>query len=74
MKAILEFNLPDDDSEFNLANKGGKYYCALWEMDQWLRSKIKYDDTLTDEQHSTYQKCRDQLRECMFDNDVSFNN
>ena len=73
MKAILEFNLPDDQIDFNFATRGGKYYCALWEMDQWLRSQVKYNESLTDEQHDTYQKCREQLRECMSDNDVSFN-
>ena len=74
MKAILEFNLPEDQIDFDLAVKGTKYYSALWEMDQWLRSQIKYNDNLTDEQHDVYQKCRDQLRECMSDNDVTFNN
>jgi hypothetical protein len=73
MKAILEFNLPEDQIDFDLAVKGTKYYSALWEMDQWLRSQIKYNDKLTDEQHAVYQVCRDELRECMDENGVSFN-
>lgn len=73
MKAILEFNLPEDESEFNLANKGSKYYFVLWEMDQWYRSKIKYDDTLSDEQYKIYEDSRQQLRDFMHDNGVTFN-
>lgn len=74
MKAILEFNLPDDQPEFDLANKGSDYYSVLWEMDQWLRSQIKYNDSLTNEQYEVYEKCREQLREFMNDNEVTFNN
>jgi hypothetical protein len=72
MKATLEFDLPDDQIDFDFATKGQKYYSTLWEMDQWLRSQIKYNEKLTDEQHDTYEACRDQLREIMNDNSVSF--
>lgn len=42
MKAILEFNLPEDAREHNLAARAGNMYSSLWELDQWLRGKIKY--------------------------------
>jgi hypothetical protein len=73
MKAILEFDLPDDQADFDLANKGGKYYFVLWEMDQWYRSKIKYDGTLSDEQYKMYEDSREHLRGLMYDNGVTFN-
>jgi hypothetical protein len=73
MKATLEFNLPDDQTEFNFANSGSRYYCALWEMDQWLRSKIKYGENLTDEQYGVYELCREELRDIMSNNTISFN-
>ena len=38
MKAILEFDLPDDSGEFRLASTASDLYNTLWEMDQWLRS------------------------------------
>lgn len=44
MKAILEFNLPEDKEDFDYANNGFNYYMALYEMDQWLRSECKYND------------------------------
>ena len=44
MKAILEFNLPEDKENFEFANNGFNYYMALCEMDEWLRSEYKYND------------------------------
>ena len=41
-KAILEFNLPEDNQEFLLATSGLKFWSVLWELDQSLRSKTKY--------------------------------
>ena len=65
MKAILEFNLPEDNQEFELHTKASKMYCTLWELDQWLRSEIKYKDKELDE-------VRDKLRELMNDNRIDF--
>ena len=73
MKAILEFNLPDDQIDFNFATKGDKYYSTLLEMDNWLRGKIKYAENLTNEQYAVYEECRNELRDLMYNNDTSFN-
>ena len=43
MKAILEFNLPEEKDEYDFANNGLNYYSALVEFDQWLRSEYKYN-------------------------------
>lgn len=34
--------MPDDEVEFNWANNGYNYYSVLCELDNELRSKIKY--------------------------------
>jgi hypothetical protein len=65
MKAILEFNLPEDKQEFELATKASKMYCTLWDLDQWLRSEIKNKDKELDD-------VRDKLRELMYDNRIDF--
>ena len=44
MKAILEFNLPEDKENFEFATNGINYYSALTEFDNWLRSEYKYND------------------------------
>ena len=73
MKAKLKFKLPEDTHEWYNAIKGAAMHSTLWEYDQWLRSKIKYED-LTDEQYKAYQGCRDRLRELLYDNDVNIEN
>ena len=40
--AKLEFSLPTEGNEFMLAQKGGTFYSALWEIDQHCRSIIKH--------------------------------
>ena len=43
-KAILEYQLPEEQSEFDMDRNAGKYYGAIWEMYNYLRSQIKYAD------------------------------
>ena len=72
MKAILEFNLPDDDQEYNLANNAINFWNVLWELDQELRANTKYaPDDMTDDDYDAYQKIRDKLHELMTENNVS---
>ena len=74
MKAILEFNLPEDSHEFDMATQGLNMHSVLWEMDQWLRAQYKYmpDSEYSEDKYETYQKCREHLRELMFENGVKF--
>ena len=51
MKAILEFNLPDDQIEFNRASQSLDMACALFDILQLRKAmERKYwdDDTVTD--------------------------
>jgi hypothetical protein len=69
MKAKLIFDLPEESHEWENAIQGSKMRSTLWEYDQWLRSKIKYED-LNDEQYQVYQGCRDQLRTLLIENNI----
>ena len=42
MKAILEFNLPDDHNEYQVATQAPKVQSFLWDFSQQLRSWYKY--------------------------------
>ena len=64
MKATLEFNLPEDQDDFNYANNGFNYYMALVEMDQWLRSEYKYNG-----KEDMYE-VREKLNEIILSNNV----
>ncbi len=74
MKATLEFNLPEDHIEFEMAVNGSKMHSVLREMDQWLRQQYKYmpDSEYSEDKYNTFEKCREHLREIMFENGVKF--
>jgi len=72
MKAILEFNLPEDQSDFDLAVNGAKAKVALWDMDQWLRSQTKYaPDDMSEDTYKAFELCREQLHEFVHDNNIN---
>ena len=70
MKAILEFNLPEDQPEFNNAIKGGDWKHVCWQMDQYLRQRVKYDEGLTEEQLEAYEDMRGEFWRMMKENNV----
>ena len=73
MKAVLEFNLPEDQQEFDLASSGLKFWTVLWELDQELRAKTKYaPDDISQDRYDAYEEVRDKLRELMSENNLSF--
>jgi hypothetical protein len=71
MKAILEFNLPDDQQEYDIANNGLNFWRVLYELDQDLRAKTKYaSDDLPQDKYDAYQEIRDKLHELMRESHV----
>ena len=70
MKAILEFNLPEDKVDFDLALQGGDWKHVCWEMDQYLRKRVKYDEGLTEEQLEVYEDLRGEFWRMMKENNV----
>jgi len=71
MKAILEFNLPEDDQDYNLANNALNFWRVLYELDQELRAKTKYaPDDLPQDKYDAYQEIRDKLHELMRESHV----
>jgi hypothetical protein len=74
MKAILEFNLPEDDNDLYLAINAKNIINVLWELDQHLRSNIKYaDDSTTEDTIEAYQKTRDKLHELVSEYNININ-
>ena len=62
MKAILEFNLPEDEHEFESANQGHRLRLATMALDQWLRKQVKYEEH-DEKVFDAYDECRKQIRE-----------
>ena len=62
MKATLEFNLPQEQEDFEDAANGWKWSHAMWQLDQFLRTKVKYaSDDASDESINSFQEARDEL-------------
>ena len=72
MKAILEFNLPEEQAEHYCAIKGADMLNVLWELKAELRSMLKYGE-LPDKQYEIVEKIQGYLLESLSDNDVNLN-
>ena len=59
MKAILEFNLPEDNEEYNVASKAMDWSLLAWDIDQMIRSLLKYHPG----EYETGGKALDHVRE-----------
>lgn len=70
MKATLEFNLPEDQHEFDLAIQGSKMYSALWDISQELRRLWKYEE-LSEEEWKMVERIRDKFYEILGDNQIN---
>jgi hypothetical protein len=74
MKAIIEFELPKDIEEYQMANNASKMYMALWGIKQLLRSKLKYNPGgLDDEQLTQWEIMQDEFYVILDNNDLKLN-
>lgn len=62
MEATLKFNLPEEQTDFDNAVNGSKWSLVVWELDQYLRKKIKYGE-ISQEAYDAFEECRDKLHE-----------
>ena len=68
-KIILEFDSVEESNEARVALDAMKWYAAVWDLDQKLRSIVKYGTGISDEgkeatseERDTADKLRDELR------------
>ena len=72
MKAILEFNLPEDEAEYYCANTGTAMLNVLWELQQELRKMYKYEELNKDEM-LIVERMRDFLNDSLNDHEINLN-
>jgi hypothetical protein len=73
-EAILKFNLPEEQSEFEDTVNAGKYYSVLWDLDQFLRNKTKYaTDDVTKEEINACYALRDELWRLLGEHNLDLN-
>jgi hypothetical protein len=66
MKATLEFDLPDEQGEFDAARLGSKALATLWEIDQRCRALLKHGEP-TPETARLAEEIRGMIPEEMLD-------
>ena len=59
--AKLEYKLPDEQHEFDLATKAGDYLSAVHDIVQMLREETKYKDYATEAESKLAWEFRDKV-------------
>lgn len=67
---ILRFK-EDELEDARTALDGWKWKGAMWDLDQWLRGEIKYNEKLSEETDVAYQAVRDKIREILNDDNLN---
>jgi hypothetical protein len=73
MKAILEYNLPEDRQDFDFATQGSDWWNVCYAMNQWLRQQYKHmpDEEYSEDKYDTYVKCREKLLQLITENNLN---
>lgn len=56
MKAILEFDLPDEQYEFERAVEGRRWQWFAHSLMEYIKKEKKWNDDLTDEQYLVLER------------------
>ena len=74
MKAILEFILPDDKAEFDTATKAMDWAILAWDLDQYIRNRLKYQSEKLDTSSAKeeLELIRNELHNMMEDSGLQF--
>jgi hypothetical protein len=71
MKAIFEFDLPEEDGDYKVYSQAWRYHFTITEMLQHLEGKLKYhSDEMNKIQEETYQEILDKLSELVEENEL----
>jgi hypothetical protein len=61
----------DNENDLLTAINGYKYKLALWDLDQFIRNELKYNDKLTEQQYDYAEMLRDKLHEFINDYEIT---
>ena len=69
MKATLIY---EDEEELRTALDGAKWKYSFWELKQFVRTELKYNDDLTNEQYEAYEAINKQITDILTNNNLNF--
>ena len=74
MEAILKFTLPDDKAEFDTATKAMDWAILAWDLDQYIRNRLKYQSEKLDTSSAKeeLELLRNELRDLMEESGLQF--
>ena len=64
-KIILEFDSFEEAEDARTALDGYKWKLAMWDLDQHLRSELKYNEKISGETDAAYDAVRERIREIL---------
>lgn len=65
-KYIIEFTLPEEREEFEIAIQAGKFHSALWDLSNEIRSRTKH----LDDKSTTWDEVRELFHEVLNESGV----
>lgn len=68
---ILKFDSVEESEDARTALDGYKWKLAMWDLDQYLRGELKYNEKLLAHEDKVYEHLRDKIREIL--NDYNLN-
>jgi hypothetical protein len=72
MKVTIEFNLPDEQIEYEMHQNTNKYFNVIWEWKQYMRNRLKYNEEhLTENQYLLLAELADAFNEMINDHGCS---
>lgn len=72
MKAIIEFDLPEDQERFELATNAAKWMSFAHEYAEYLRAEWKYnEEKYTEEQYKVLEQVREKFYEMLTEEGLS---
>jgi hypothetical protein len=72
MKAVLEFNLPEDKEQFDVAAKAMDWALLVWDLDQSIRALMKYHPEEYKTGVQALEHIRDDIRDLMEEKGLQF--
>jgi len=70
-KVTIEFDSIEDNDELTMCINGIKWYSLAWEIDQYMRSRLKYCE-LSEEVYKELDAAREKLHEIMRHDGLKF--
>jgi hypothetical protein len=62
---ILKFDSIEEAEDARTALDGYKWKLAMWDLDQHLRSELKYNEKISGETDAAYDAVREKIREIL---------